>query len=73
MEGARRAVKIIKNKFSFHKQAKVEIKVLEKLRGEDPDDTHSCGKISPLFCPFSPCFVAPAPEFLFFVCVCFTI
>jgi len=43
MNGEEVAVKIIKNKASFHSQAMVEIKLLEKLKACDPRDQYKTG------------------------------
>ena len=37
------ALKIIKNKSSFEKQAKIEIKILEKLKALDPEEQFNTG------------------------------
>jgi len=39
------AIKIIKNKSMFAKQAKTEIRILEKIKENDPDDVIDCGNI----------------------------
>ena len=36
------ALKIIRNEKRFHRQGKIEVKVLEMLRAQDPDHAHSC-------------------------------
>lgn len=36
------ALKMIRNERRFHRQAKVEVKVLDMLRAQDPDDSHCC-------------------------------
>eukprot|EP00882_Tetradesmus_deserticola_P009657 GHRQ01010195.1.p1 GENE.GHRQ01010195.1~~GHRQ01010195.1.p1 ORF type:complete len:476 (+),score=152.28 GHRQ01010195.1:1320-2747(+) len=38
--GSYKALKVIRNKKRFHHQAQVELKVLEHLRQQDPDDAH---------------------------------
>lgn len=40
------AIKIIRNKSRFHKQAVVEIKVLDNLRKWDPDEKHHVIKMT---------------------------
>lgn len=36
------ALKVIRNEKRFHRQGKVEVKVLNMLRAQDPDHTHGC-------------------------------
>lgn len=48
-DGAKVAIKIIKNKSAFRAQARIEIKLLEEMNHNDPDDTHNIGACSYIF------------------------
>lgn len=39
------AVKIVKNKKRFHRQGLVEVRLLETIRKNDPDDISNCLKL----------------------------
>jgi dual specificity tyrosine-phosphorylation-regulated kinase 2/3/4 len=43
------ALKIIRNKKRFHQQAQVEVKILDKIRSEDTDDTANIIKMIEYF------------------------
>ena len=43
-DGAKVAVKIIKNKSAFRAQARIEIKLLEEMNHLDHDDSHHIGR-----------------------------
>ena len=48
-DGAKVAIKIIKNKSAFRAQARIEIKLLEEMNHLDPDDTHHIGTYVDLY------------------------
>lgn len=43
------AMKILKNKKKLHKQGKIEVKILNILRGDDPEEKRNCVMIRDQF------------------------